>query len=322
MRDPLGAATPMPSQVVAWATEAIEVTRPAATTTLGIMADVAAVAAVAGTATLAGLLLGRRARALGRPWLAAAWTIAVTASVAEVVLRVLDLFETRAATSILDAVGTQRVAAALARIVVLVIAVALDRGRHHLRPRERSLAGTVVAVVLIVTIALDAPRAGSTLVLALQVAGTLVLVGVAAWLAITLHDRRPDLHGSAIGAAASGLACVVLAIPLVAPPRQPSSTSEVATFADGRFDVTLAPGSSGRNEVHVYVFDTDDVAVNVGTGRVTVDGGGAADLLAAGGNHLVAYDLSLPDRASWQLTVEGRTHDGRTLATTMEVDRP
>lgn len=303
--------------------DAVEVTRPAVTSGIGAGANVTGVASAAATVTLVGLLVGRSRRAgLSRTWTRTAWVLALALTVVELVLRMVDLLATLAASSPWEALADRRSAALAARLVLLGLVVLVERSAEALSEVERRRADVVLAVLLVVTVALDTPRGGDLATVAIQVAAVVVVSVVAGWLAVALHDRRPDLRGSPIGTFASLLAAGVLAIPLVAPPVQPTSSSQVVEFAGGTVDLTVAPATVGGNEVHLYVFDVERRQIDMQRGTVRITGGGDSELLPAGGNHLVAYDLVLPESATWDLSVEAETTDGRTLRARTQLERP
>lgn len=300
------------------AQEPVDVVRPTVSTAFGSAADVAAVAAVAASVVLAGLVVARRLRGgAAGGWVAPSWLVAVVASVAELVLRALDLLELGAAGSTVEALTSRRPVVVVARLVVLALAFAVARGRDVLAPRERWVAEVVAVLGLVAAAVLDAPRTGAE-PLAWGVAAATAGLAVTAWFALLLHDRRPALHGRRIPVAVALAATAALALPVVAPPSSVGTVHRTLTHDAGSFDVTVAPGRAGTNELHLYAFDGAGSPLALDHGRLVV-GGAATALLTAGGNHLLTYALSLPEAPAWRVTIEVVADDGRSLTATTEL---
>ena len=302
----------------------VDVVRPTVTTLFGTVADVVGVAAAAATIAVVAVALASGARELevrSRTTAILRGT-AVATTLGTLALRIADLLETQAVGGLAEAITARRAAVLLARLVLLGVLEVVHRSGEALTRAERRATTTAVVVLLAVTVAMDAPRSATGTGLAMAVGVTALAVGLATWLTIAVHDRRPDLRATPVAVVVAIAVAVVPSIVVVTPPGS-VPTASLAAERDGvRFDLTVSPGAPGANELHLYAFDRRGRPVALSAVQVGVDGAPAQQLLVAGPNHLLTYRFGLTGNAPWPLRIEAVTADGRTLELHQPLEGP
>lgn len=294
----------------------VDVVRSTSTGALTTAADLAAVVALAVLAGVVGFV-GARAVAGGGRTLPVVTIVraAVGATVVAAVLRVVATVQAAGLDPVV--LSSRRLVGQVGLAVVVGAAAVVASPRAGLRPSERRAALGLLAVLGVVAIVLSGPRAGSVGALATTTALVLLAAAVAGVAAVLLARSRTTVFTAValavtVAAAPSWLALVV--------PGATSGFDDVVAVEGGEVVLTLAPASTGENELHVYLFDDASSLVVVDGGRVLVDGV-ASDLLVAGPGHLLGYGVALPAGDAWDLTVEFDRADGGTLTATTEVTR-
>lgn len=294
----------------------IEVVRPTATSPLTTAADLAAVGVLAMLATLLALLL---LESMGRPvsgeLVSRARSAAVGAAVVAPVLRVAAAVD--AGAGIGATLGTRRVLAQLAALVVVALLALVAHPRAGLQHAERRAAEALLGLLGIAAVVLAGPRSGGASALAPAVAaaaGALVVALLATMLLPRLQLRSAGgrVLALAVAAAAIGWPAAIL------PSGYTSFSDELRV--DGQvLLLTVAPAVAGANEVHLYVLDDQGRQQDVENATLTVDGRPPVALLKAGPGHLLTFGLLLPQGDAWPVTIEADTRATGTLTATTEV---
>jgi hypothetical protein len=282
--------------------EVVEVLRGTTAGPVTVLAAGLGALAAAATVVLVATLLPRRTRDTGVP--AVLWVVAAVATVLELGVLLLDG----------GAPTDRRPLAAIARLLLLVAGAAL-------RSRPGASARLALGALLLLTVPLGLPTAGTAPALAIAVVATGVAVAVTAAVLAAVSARPAAVLAVGLGALAI---LAVAAFTTGGDERLPPYHLERVVAGDHAFDVTVAPVRPGTNELHLYVWDVDGRAAPLTTARAEVLGAPqtAHELFEVTPNHHLSYVLELPPGDVWDLALTGETPAGEELRATVRLEAP